>query len=317
MTDNPFVVWNSIPDDRIFHALWNEVDGCHYSHEHKDNPRDVDDIFGTGFYDIAGGEISYPWLTGNGTENNLFPAGKHEGYGYIVRRDLGGSITDFRLEEHHIFAPPGATTRFHSFYLEARIRNPDGSIGFVLTGGRSDFCKLQMSTSDGIDVHIPLPSDCSLDNTFISRRLHDLTNPGVSWYGGRADNAHGLVSFSIRTSDAFAPINPNDPFELNLFCPALDCANNGSILQLLDLSISIPGGSGGINFDSDFDGIFNFSGYTDRHGTAVLGCTEPGVDCVPLELINVHAFTLFSLGELDAREYDISPPGKFWIEYPN
>jgi len=50
-------------DDRAFHTLWDAERGCHYDHEHGDNPHDVDHIFGTEFYDWAGGEISYPWQT--------------------------------------------------------------------------------------------------------------------------------------------------------------------------------------------------------------------------------------------------------------
>jgi len=62
-------------DDRAFHALWDAERGCHYDHEHGDNPHDVDHIFGTEFYDWAGGEISYPWQTPdeNGRRRDRLP----------------------------------------------------------------------------------------------------------------------------------------------------------------------------------------------------------------------------------------------------
>jgi hypothetical protein len=33
--------------------------------------------------------------------------------------------------------------------------------------------------------------------------------------------------------------------------------------------------------DGAANGRFTFHGYTDRYGTIVDGCTEPGLDCVP------------------------------------
>src|SRR3990167_1425085 len=69
-----------IHNDREWHALWDYDQGCHYNHEHKDNPHDLDDVFGTQIYEIAGGSISYPWQTPNENLN------KHNSYGWIVRR---------------------------------------------------------------------------------------------------------------------------------------------------------------------------------------------------------------------------------------
>lgn len=45
-------------DNRAWHPLTQE-----FAHEHGDDPSGMDDVFGTGAYDLAGGEISYPWQT--------------------------------------------------------------------------------------------------------------------------------------------------------------------------------------------------------------------------------------------------------------
>lgn len=299
-------------DDRAWHPVTADI-----SHEHKDDPRYVDDVFGMGFFDIAGGELSYPWQTFRppGGPGNMENDIKHEGYGWVVRRDLPGNITDFRLEQHGIMAPAGAQTRRHSFYLEARIKNPDGSIGFVRTGGWSDFC--QLVTNDNFGNHTIVSRDgCTAPDSFAAKRLHSESNPGATWYNGQADNLHQFATFVLRTDDAWSPINPDNPAELNFFCPEYDCPNNSSTLQILDLVINIVPGSGGIHLDPDYDGVLNYSGYTNRYGVVVEGCTEAGLDCVPLELENVTT-NIFSFSGTEMREYDVSPDGEWWIEYPN
>ena len=79
-------------DDRAWHGIWNYDHGCHWDHEHKQNPHELDAIFGTEYYALAGGELSYPWQTyagsgenfeayvpGTATENS----GKHQGLSLI------------------------------------------------------------------------------------------------------------------------------------------------------------------------------------------------------------------------------------------
>lgn len=56
-------------DDRVWHGLWDAQRGCHYDHTHRNDPRELDDIFGTQFYEWAGGEISYPWQTFSGASD--------------------------------------------------------------------------------------------------------------------------------------------------------------------------------------------------------------------------------------------------------
>ena len=132
----------SLHNPTEWHSLWNSEAGCHYDHEHKMNPHDMDDVFGTQIYDWAGGSLSYPWQTyagagvnfeqyadGTCTENNC----KHEGYKWLYYRNrtsaenvrgalLLGShvITDARVQYHGVGGEMGALTRVHSVWLEAR-----------------------------------------------------------------------------------------------------------------------------------------------------------------------------------------------------
>lgn len=50
-------------DDRLWHGLWNAELGCHYTHEHHENPHRMDYLFGTAVYGWMQGEISHPWQT--------------------------------------------------------------------------------------------------------------------------------------------------------------------------------------------------------------------------------------------------------------
>lgn len=107
-------------DDRAYHGIWNGERGCHYNHSHGDDPHSVDDIFGTAFYDWAGGEISYPWETPR--ENEL----KHAAYNWFVRVEddcfseyEDGCVRAFRAQAHGVGAVQGDITP-----LERRSTGP-------------------------------------------------------------------------------------------------------------------------------------------------------------------------------------------------
>lgn len=173
---------DSAHNDRIWHNLYNEQLGCHYDHEHKMNPHDFDDVFGTDFYTWTGGELSYPWQTFAGananfesyvpdtcTENSC----KHEGnkwLGYKNRTSdeqikgallLGvHAITDARVHYHQIGGEIGALTRFHSVWLEAKAcyfgEVSDETCGIYRGGGWLDFGRLNYPKRGDYQ---PLPGD--------------------------------------------------------------------------------------------------------------------------------------------------------------
>lgn len=173
---------DSAHNERAWHGLYNSELDCHYDHEHKMNPHDFDDVFGTDFYTWAGGEVSYPWQTFAGassnfesyipdscTENNC----KHEGnkwLGYKNRtseEQINGAlllgthaITDARVHYHQIGGELGALTRFHSVWLEAKAcyfgEVSAETCGTYQGGGWLDFGRLNYPKRGD---YLPLPGD--------------------------------------------------------------------------------------------------------------------------------------------------------------
>ncbi|MCA9944724.1 MAG: hypothetical protein KC449_14640 [Anaerolineales bacterium] len=142
-------------DNRAWHGIWNYDFGCHWDHEHKQNPHLVDAIFGTEYYALAGGELSYPWQTyagageafeayveGTALENS----GKHQGYAWHQFTNgleicdqsllLGSQCFDsFRVQTHQIGGELGALTRFHSVYTEGIACSPEGAAKMQFNNG--------------------------------------------------------------------------------------------------------------------------------------------------------------------------------------
>jgi len=138
-------------------------------------------------------------------------------------------------------------------------------------------------------------------------------SPGGS--GGVIDpTAHRFVFLTLLFPEPWGPLNPNDPSEQTFYCPSFDCTSNNSRARLHGLILYLDSPV----FDLDGNGIINFSGYADRYGNVVQGCTVPGVNCVPLVIDNVPV-GVYILPEGQGRmiEGDISPSGEFWIRYPN
>jgi hypothetical protein len=303
-------------DPKQWHPLFDAELGCHYDHEHKEDPKEVDDIFGSVGALYGGQEISYPWQTFSeaGTENEL----KHGGYGWLVRRDLGcssaftdGCLTDFRLQYHGIMAAPGAVTRNHSFWLEARgcqEENP-GACGIIRTGGWIDYGHLEI---DG--QHVPLPGDPSQLRTD-RRRVHYYATGNSNfgtWYG-----TNRIALAAIQTNRMWGLINPENPSELHLFCPDYNCSSNNSMMQAHAIGFNISS-----ELDSDGDGLVTFDGYTNRYGEIVENCSELGLDCVPLQIIDMpvgrYQYRDDTHGLDDGRtDHDTSPADEWWIAYPN
>jgi len=75
--------------------------------------------------------------------------------------------------------------------------------------------------------------------------------------------------------------------------------------------------------DTDGDGYVTYEGYTNRHGEIVEDCTEVGLDCVPLQIIDMpvgrfqYRDDAHGFGNDGGTDYDTSPEGEFWITYPN
>jgi hypothetical protein len=312
-------------DPHAYHTLWNEALGCHYDHEHKDNPHEVDYLFGTDFYQWAGGEISYPWQTFAGA-NSGYPTPpapgvyenerKHIGYAWTVRRNLPcpeqPCITDFRIEMHSLMGPVDAVVRFHSFWAEVRVRHHNNQYGIIRRGGWMDFGHLEVNAN-----YVPLPGDPNQRNTG-NRRLHG-DSQYATWYG---TNNNDFVGLAVMTDDAWAPVSEDTPDQTELFCPDFQCDKNFSTFQPHVIAIktlrygpdeqSLDGSA--IDRDPRSDYI-TAHGYTDRHGVVVHNCTAPALDCVPFAVLNMPVVEFLQYRG-DMREYDISPAPEHWIHYP-
>lgn len=335
-------------DPNQWHGLWNPTAGCYYDHEHKDNPgilytgmpsaeraqaEKLIELFGAPGAWFGGNSISYPWQTfmGAGDHYNdpapdahLENTHKHEGYGWIARTDIAPNgkhwVKDFRIQYHAVFANVGAVTRYHSFSLEANICERNGACSIMRTGGHMDFGHLKVF--GGI---VQLPGQ---EGDGARQRLHReykypefAVNPNFKtsavWYGLFTRNDHVKEAWSldaayrpirkltlvIESQDIWSNINTDDLKATDLFCPEFDCDKNNSTFKMHRMEISLV---------SDEP----FSGYTDRFGLANPECDSPSLDCIPT---TIEPFGRVNINYRDhrMREFDVSPPGTYWIEYPN
>lgn len=339
-------------NSREWHPLFDPGKNCYYDHEHKDNPgilyNGMPDaeraaaermlaVFGPPGHWFGGTSISYPWQTFHGAGPNYGQpfdgvakenGHKHGGYGWIVRTNLPQQgtewISDFRLQYHAIFASVGATTRYHSFSLEANVCHTQHGCRIIRTGGWLDFGHLRVNGR-----YIPIGSQ---DGGSARQRLHryydrheigayDHVNAPAFWYGmmippdkigvqpwrwGEEAYPFRELRIALNTRDSWSSTNPTFPHEENLFCPDFNCNKNGSTVALHRMMIDAQAGA--------------FNGYTDRFGKVNPDCTYPALDCIPTEIgeWTNPARTRVNYGDIGPpREYDTSPAGEFWIKYPN
>ncbi len=333
-----------------YHALYDPVNKCHYNHEHFEDPKFVNDVFGppgawwaTDKYPAQ--ELSYPWQTFMGAnenyphkpdetmtmgaekmENHL----KHEGYGWMARKNMpcknpnaDGCITDFRFESHSLMSVMDAVVRFHSYQFEGRLCLPENpsKCGIVKTGGWVDFGYLYAG-SETVNTHLPV-DPVGFHN---GKRLHnalgvdDNRQKDGTWYG----HSGFMEAIGLRQI-AWGPINTANPSEPNFFCNDLDkCkTNNGALAEAHLYGVNIPK-----HLFTVKDGTVSYKGYTDRYGKIKTGCTTTELDCIPFILENVPVrsdkdVTTFQYrddavrGTGEFRNFDTAPRDQYWIKYPN
>ena len=342
-------------DMNAYHTLWNSELGCHYDHQHGDNPHDVDNIFGTQAYEWMGGEVSYPWQTFSaaGLENNL----KHYGYIWVVRtpEDIGtcysqygdGCFMAFRSLVHFLASDADAKVLYHSVWTEALVCTEANSTdcGIIRHGGWQYTGDLYV---DDILIKDELPP---LYRAPQANKLH-YTNSFATWY---PVTAYGRTS--IEVGDMWGLVDTSTPdINVSFFCYGeIGCEQNGSMFQPHVLGFGIGQrqiDSAGVLknqntlFDSiTMDGIIykaSFVGYSDRYGRVLVDALgnpvtncEIGLDCVPFQLDNITVGMQYQFrgGELENephpsghdgrwpaggyREYDIyfDHQSSGWIEY--
>ena len=106
--------------------------------------------------------------------------------------------------------------------------------------------------------------------------------------------------------------DPNEPYYNDFFCPDYQCNKNGSTIQ-----------AHFIHLEALQD---EFSGWTDRYGETNLNCGVASLDCIPTSieagttgkiLTNYRDAGNAGYSAEGQRDFDISPDGEWWIEFPN
>lgn len=327
-------------NDRAYHGLWNYSLGCHYDHIHGDNPHTVDDIFGTSYLTNAGGDISYPWQTPE--ENTL----KHQTYKWIVRRDLpcpqtqgGDCITAFRAQIHADMF--NVVSAYHSFSLEAKVcLNTDpANCGLIRWAGWQYMGDLKI---DDLLIYDRLdPPDLPTNQRIEQIHQASLGDPRqVSWYGINPGPARVRVIHRTHDAWGFYPLPAMRPMtdtmtldSYQFFCQvdittgiaASDCYSNAS--KISPDQIFIEPGRIRSTIDADNNFVADYSGYVDRYGAIVSGCTVIGLDCIPVSFEHVPLpwstyfnFRIpFAESAPQTRDYDLYFVGhpSNWLRFPN
>lgn len=350
-----------VHNPRLWHGLWNAELGCHYTHEHHENPHRMDYLFGTDVYIWMNGEISHPWQTFSGALDEFeHPHGgscmendcKHEGYKWLIveNRDCSDTpyvttganncITDARVLLHMVFSEVDAVVRFHSIWLEARVCNfGELNCGIYRGGGHLDTGKLNIPRGTYIPLawnneplawmnEVPEAQPYRI-HCAVGGNCLDSWNTEGNQYNYLPTDENGdfrlRVGVGVHVNDGWGGVNPVDS-DIYLDCPDFQCDNNNSEAAMFRVWVTIPTALDGSQYDTDgqVNGFFSGSGYTNRYGDIVEGCTEIGLDCIPFESLEVATRRSRFRGELNNTnvEYDISPffddgTRDWWIEYPN
>lgn len=322
-------------DPTQWHGIWDYQRGCHYDHEHGDNPALADSIFGKLGEEWGGMGIDHPFHTANEHDDV-----KHRSHKVAVRvnipcRSINGSdlcVTDVRILQHLDFF--AMSTRFHSFWMEARVCRVSipTECGLFGRGGHIDFGKLTNQNNNG--AHVPVPADntpfplqtCGTTN----RRIHRTDNQFAAWYGFFYGSANpncipssfwaggtplgGLQAGSL-INQTWARLDPNNPTNPTIICPDGSCTSNESLREQAHLI------AGSLNSALAVNGKINLSGFTNLYGFIDPSCTVASQTCAPFYAENMpvgnfqYRDDAFGLG---LTQYDILFNGQHsgWIQFP-
>lgn len=341
---------------RLAHGLWDAERGCYYTHTHNANPDNLISIFGD-HRAITGAGVGYAWETPMENEMKhpgykWLTYDFSSGCGWRGQ----ACITHLRLQFHGIGSGVGFTTRFHSFFQQTRAcfdNNDDSTCGLMTTGGWNDYGDGQ---ADYPRIHSPYKENwCSSPETG-DPSIHEEPYIGVDpandffvksptsypWSDTSVWSSHnegpGIYGYNqtagqvIMFYDDWGGIYCND-LERNRTNPHIATPDGSSVMNNSSHAIlSIGTFNTGTLADrapqwfseSTVGGrtYVTGSGWTDRKGDLNLACTATGPDCIPLIVQNYPAvYETFwgssGNGSGVAREFDVSPAGVRWIQYPN
>lgn len=295
---------------------------CTYGHEHKDDPRVLDRMFGP-----LTQEIDYPWhafgRTGGPESHSTFKWSVIDQENCIAEFSKY-SFNKIRMQTHAGYN--GATLRTHSWFAQAVACDPNdpAHTGKVTIGGHMDYGRLWVGKPATL---VPLPDQDALyplrfdgDNGGTGpRRLHNRAGQfpsNINWagqngVGGNANNSF-FCSLWVATED-WGTINPQEPFVKTFYGGNW---NGSSHVPVYSFGITIPRA-----LDTDNDGYVTYSGWLNRWGTITTGCTTPSTDCVPVSIENMKVdgrYEFSALGNgIRTRDYDVQVAGQSLITYPN
>lgn len=338
----------AVHDPSVYHALWNDVLGCHYDHEHGDMDfAQATAHLGLDVLTLTGAEISYPWQTPD--ENAL----KHGGYKWTFKTtnedpcipaENGPNGTDgFAVEFHARGNGVEHMHRVHSSFIAVVICNTSGGRGVLATGGWQDYGQRtsgyqglvlalpdqpQPSYPSGLAPYVALSCyndvgspDCGAkathsDATWVSRpQMTPGSGHVLAQLLFRARDTHQWVNGSTRQSPppTFRWVCGNAAYN-----PA-GCRGNNTTATIHQVFGVVP--DAWDMLDGLADGKVTYVGFTDRWGNVVSDCLSVSLDCVPLYLRDVpiggfsttfdDALLAFSIAALPERDiYFCSSAGK-------
>lgn len=230
-------------------------------------------------------------------------------YGCPVAQTNTASVPNAWLIERHSLGHKGDfMARVHSAWAMIRfcIPNQPGQVAYLYTGGWQDFGQ-RISPYQG---HIyPIPGSPS--PTYPSPRAPYIAHSCINHADCRGDNesntswisfaqmipGHKLLGFGFRSNDSQQKIdasggfNTADPTFVYLcndgngnFVPT-GCRFNHSTGHTYQVTGNIPASYDLL--DGVDDDRVNYTGYTDRWGNVVTGCTANALDCVPVKMLNL------------------------------
>lgn len=342
-TPTPTAKPPSLPPCAHSETEWHGIqgDGCRYDHSHNENPlvgplsAQVRQVFGTrGLANPLGTKEAHAFYKWARFEGNCPQTERGFGSDGCLRRGL--------VLLHANGNGRGLQMRFHS--MLGFVEYPNG--GWGLFSGIADFGPLHCPYKQR---HCPLPQDSldppidpasvnlaqppyrsmrvvsELDAIRRSGRNEFLWNSGSNAGVLRGDeyNQHFQVDFS--EIDAWEVLDPNDFdgefYATHFVCQDTEhCAFNHSTLRVYEVVAIVPA-----DWDTDGDGYVTLNSFTDARGRLRTDCTQASVeaDCWPLVLVNapVGKWTFrIPIGFVpieDFPDYDLSPPGEWWIQFPN
>lgn len=268
-------------------------------------------------------------------------------------------ITDTRIEFHIVSSIMDGNARYHSYRAEYRVcqngnfaqcgtvaiggwadygvlNSPYSGPRVCRTGGSLYFGQLSLQGGGGYNNSLSYPADAlELDQIATCGQVPPqpyvaMANSGVLTVPGTIPqdvwNMNGLLApyfghnpyaeFIVRTFDSWGYVDTVNPNAINFFCRDGACSDNGSNRAQAGGSVHVLAA-----WDSDSDGFADYSGFTDRYGNTVSGCTAISLDCVPFAVVHAPVgYAHYDSNNCqcqDTREYDTSPAGQHWIAFPN